>query len=86
MRSLIRAGGQIPAYGLHGNLVAVAGSHTGTTLDRTVAKLNIEHYRRLLAAETDETRRQVLLKLLGEEEKKLADSEGNPPKPKPVAR
>jgi hypothetical protein len=41
-------------------------------LDRTVACLNIEHYRRLLGEETDETRRQVLLRLLAEQEAKLA--------------
>ena len=40
-------------------------------MDRTVAHLNVEHYRRLLAAETDEARRQVLLRLLAEEEAKL---------------
>lgn len=44
-------------------------------LDRTVARLNIEHYRRLLATETDEARRQVLLKLLAEEENKLAEGD-----------
>ena len=42
-------------------------------MDRTVARLNIEHFRRLLAKETDEGRRQVLLRLLAEEEAKLAD-------------
>ena len=41
-------------------------------MDRTVAHYNIEHYRRLLAQETDETRRQMLLRLLAEEEAKLA--------------
>jgi len=41
-------------------------------MDRTVAHLNIEHYRRLLAAETDESKRKVLQKLLAEEEAKLA--------------
>lgn len=46
-------------------------------MDRTVARLNIEHFRRLLAKETDETRRQVLQRLLAEEEAKLAD-----PRPK----
>ena len=46
-------------------------------LDRTVARLNIEHFRRLLATETDESRRQVLIRLLAEEEAKLA---GNAPK------
>lgn len=41
-------------------------------MDRSVARLNIEHYRMLLATETDETRRQTLLRLLSEEEAKLA--------------
>jgi len=41
-------------------------------MDRTVARLNIERYRKLLAAETDETKRQVLLRLLEEEEAKLS--------------
>jgi hypothetical protein len=40
-------------------------------LDRTVARLNIEHFRRLLAAEADEARRKVLSRLLAEEEAKL---------------
>lgn len=40
-------------------------------MDKTVARLNIEHYRRLLARETDETRRLTLLRLLAEEEAKL---------------
>jgi len=42
-------------------------------MDRAVARLNIEHYRRLLATETDEARRQTLLRLLAEEEAKLGD-------------
>jgi hypothetical protein len=42
-------------------------------MDHTVARLNIEHYRRLLANETDETRRQTIIRLLAEEEAKLAD-------------
>lgn len=46
-------------------------------MDRTVARLNIEHFRRLLAQETDESRRRTLLRLLAEEEAKLTD-----PKPK----
>jgi hypothetical protein len=41
-------------------------------MDRTVARLNIEHYRKLLAHETDETKRQTLLRLLEEEEAKLS--------------
>ena len=42
-------------------------------MDRTVARLNIEHYRRLLAQETDESRRRTIQRLLAEEEAKLAD-------------
>jgi hypothetical protein len=41
-------------------------------MDRSVARLNIDHYRRLLATETDETKRQTILRLLAEEEAKLA--------------
>lgn len=37
-----------------------------------MAHLNIEHYKRLLATETNDTRRKVLQKLLAEEEAKLA--------------
>jgi hypothetical protein len=36
--------------------------------------MNVEHYRRLLAVETDEARRQVLLRLLAEEEAKISGS------------
>lgn len=43
-------------------------------MDRTVARLNIEHYRRLLAKEADETRRQTILRLLAEEEAKLTNT------------
>ena len=39
-----------------------------------MAHLNVEHYRRLLAVETDEARRQVLSRLLAEEEAKLSNS------------
>jgi len=44
-------------------------------MDRSVARLNIEHYRRLLATETDESRRNTVLRLLAEEEAKLANLE-----------
>jgi hypothetical protein len=43
-------------------------------MDRTVAHLNVEHYRRLLEKETDEGRRQTLMRLLAEEEAKIADN------------
>jgi hypothetical protein len=49
-------------------------------VDRSVAHLNIEHYKRLLAQETDAARRQLLLRLLAEEEAKIVNS--NPPEPK----
>jgi len=49
-------------------------------MDRSVARFNIEHYRRLLAQETDEARRQTIHRLLAEEEAKLSDRT-NPEKP-----
>jgi len=53
---------------------------TEHAMDRTVARLNIEHYRRLLAQETDEARRKTIMRLLAEEEAKIADPA---PKEKP---
>jgi len=47
-------------------------------MDKTVARLNIEHYRKSLAAERDEAKRQTLMRLLAEEEAKLA-ALNNPP-------
>lgn len=48
-------------------------------MDMTVARLNIEHYRRLLAQKTDANKRRTLLRLLEEEEAKLKlMSETNP--------
>ena len=41
-------------------------------MDKAVAELNIEHYRKLLSTETDPTRRATLERLLAEEEAKLA--------------
>ena len=42
-------------------------------MNPTVARLNIEHYRRLLAQEVDESRRQALLRLLADEEARLGE-------------
>jgi hypothetical protein len=42
------------------------------TVDKTIARLNIEHYRRKLLEEKDEGKRQTLARLLAEEEEKLA--------------
>ncbi len=41
-------------------------------MDRTVADLNIAHFRKLLATEADPVKRQVIEQLLVEEEAKLA--------------
>jgi hypothetical protein len=40
-------------------------------MDEWIARLNIEHFRKLLATELDETKRKTLLQLLTEEERKL---------------
>jgi hypothetical protein len=47
-------------------------SKDGGAMDKRVAQLNIEHYRRLLAAEPEGPKRQTLLRLLAEEEAKPA--------------
>ncbi len=41
-------------------------------MDKTVANLNVKHYKRLLACETDATKRESIARLLAEEEAKLA--------------
>ena len=41
-------------------------------MDKTVARLNIEHFRKLFANEADKTKRQLIARLLAEEEAKLA--------------
>ena len=48
--------------------------HAGRTsvAARTIIELNIKHYRGLLRTETDPSKRQVIAKLLAEEEAKLA--------------
>ena len=50
-------------------------------MDGCIARLNIEHYREKLAEEGEETKRKTLLRLLAEEEAKLAALDG-PPKGK----
>ena len=47
-------------------------------MDKFVARQNIEHYREKLATETNEERRQILLRLLADEEAKLAALEKAP--------
>jgi hypothetical protein len=41
-------------------------------MDKVVANLNIEHYKKLLASETDATKREAIARLLAEEKEKLA--------------
>jgi hypothetical protein len=41
-------------------------------MDKTIAQLNIEHFHRKLEGETDPTTRQTVVRLLAEEEAKLA--------------
>jgi hypothetical protein len=45
--------------------------------DKKVAQLNIDRFRKLLATETDETKRKLILRLLAEEEAKLASTRAN---------
>jgi hypothetical protein len=51
-------------------------------MDRFVARENITHLRDKLATEQDELKRQTLVRLLAEEEAKLALLENNQPKKK----
>jgi hypothetical protein len=39
-------------------------------MDRTVARLNIEHYRQLLTTKMDEIKRQIILLMLAEEKER----------------
>jgi hypothetical protein len=50
------------------------------TMDRFVARLNIEKFRKRLEVETDDAKRQTLLRLLDEELAKLATAENLPQK------
>ncbi len=54
----------------------------GGSVDRTIARLNIEHFRKRLAEETDEKTRRMILRLLTEEEAKLAAPNDEPGKAK----
>ena len=46
-------------------------------MDKTVADLNIAHFKDLLAVETDPAKRQTIERLLAEEEAKLALAQVN---------
>jgi len=51
-------------------------------MDKDIARLNIEHFRKLLERETDEARRTMILRLLAEEEAKLNALSRTPREPK----
>jgi hypothetical protein len=51
-------------------------------MDRMIAQLNIEHFRKKLAEETNPAQRGTILRLLAEEEARLAAIEADPPKEK----
>jgi hypothetical protein len=55
-----------------------ATSGSGAIMPKSIAQLNIEHYRQLLATALDETKRQTIQKLLAEEEAKLAQIDQPP--------
>ncbi len=44
-------------------------------MDETIARLNIEHYKKLLKEPMDDTKRNTVLRLLAIEENKLAELE-----------
>ena len=52
-------------------------------MDKTVAHLNIEHYKRLLETETNQEKRALLQRLLKEEEAKLASAKAATDKGRP---
>jgi hypothetical protein len=48
-------------------------------MDKFVVRANIEHYRKLMATETDQAKREALARLLAEEEAKLRSLTQKPP-------
>jgi hypothetical protein len=52
-------------------------------MDRFVAQTNITHLHEKLGTEQDETKRQMLLQLLAEEEAKLASLNNQPKRKQP---
>ena len=57
---------------------AVDGNN-GDAMDKMIAHLNVSHYKMKLVTEQDEAKRQILLRLLAEEEAKLVALD-DPPK------
>jgi hypothetical protein len=54
-------------------------------MEKFIARENIKHLREKLATEQDEAKRQILLRLLAEQEAKLATLENDPLKKKKTA-
>jgi hypothetical protein len=52
-------------------------------VDKTVVDLNIAHFRKLLAIETDPVKRRTIERLLAEEEAKLARARADKTRPGP---
>ena len=52
-------------------------------MDKMIARLNISHYKMKLVTEQDEAKRQMLLRLLAEEQAKLAALEDPPKRKRP---
>lgn len=48
-------------------------------MDRTIARLNIEHFQRLLGTEKNLSKREMLQRLLAEEQAKLSALDANDP-------
>jgi hypothetical protein len=65
---------QLPGRAIAGRITSNAGATISEHhwMDKSVAKLNIEHYKWLLASETDAAKRESIARLLAEEEAKLA--------------
>ena len=55
----------------------------GDAMDKMIARLNISHYKIRLVTEQDEAKRQILLRLLAEEEAKLAALDDPPKRKRP---
>ena len=50
----------------------IAASEREVAMHETIARLNIQHFRKKLAEASDELQRETLTRLLSEEEEKLA--------------
>ena len=58
------------------------GEGLSSLMDKMIARLNIEHFRKQLASETNEATRRTLLQRLSDEEAKLAALRQSPKDPR----